>query len=120
MLRWNNNDRKRLRALVVNHCANYSSVENECLPLECQCVMLNREEGKVCCKYFRSAVLPLDPILEAGLAGNEAEAVKRCAMCCKAFIPKSNRGEYCSDGCRVIGTRRKNRIRKQRERGNTR
>ena len=38
-----------------------------CLPLDCECYMLGKCWTGAYCRYFRSAVLPLDPVLELSL-----------------------------------------------------
>ena len=57
----------------------------------------------VCCKWFRRAVLPQDKPLEAEIFSGDS--VKRCAVCGKPFVPKSNRGKYCP-GCAASVHRR--------------
>ncbi len=53
---------KAVRSLVKNECANYDH-EYGCLPFDCPCPVLNKPDRL--CRYFRNAVLPLDPTLEA-------------------------------------------------------
>ena len=53
---------------------------------------------------FRVAVLPLDGELAAALLYRGSR--KRCAVCGAAFVPKSNRGKYCT-GCAARVRRRK-------------
>ena len=66
-----------------------------------ECIALDDGAGCVCvqsisysplCRWFRNAVLPLDPVLEAFLLGRPT---KRCASCGEAFVPGSNRAKYC-------------------------
>ena len=59
-------EKKKIRALVVEWCANYDK-EYGCLPLECECYMFGKCWTGAYCRYFREAVLPLDPALEAAL-----------------------------------------------------
>ena len=59
-------ERAAIRALVVKWCANYDRAVG-CLPLDCECYMLGKTWAGSLCRYFRAAVLPLDPVLEAAL-----------------------------------------------------
>lgn len=59
-------EKRKIRALVVKWCANYNK-EYGCLPLECECYMFGKCWTGAYCRYFREAVLPLDPALEAAL-----------------------------------------------------
>ena len=81
-------ERKTIRRLVTGMCANYDS-EDGCLPLDCPCYMLGKWWTGSLCRYFRAAVLPLAPVLEA----------------------------YCSEACKAEGNRRRSRerMRKKRE-----
>lgn len=92
-------ERAVIRKLVTGMCANYDH-EYGCLPLDCACYMLNKWWTGSYCKYFRDAVLPLDPVLEATLTGREAPVMdtRPCAVCGKAF-PVSGRKAYCSAVC---------------------
>lgn len=69
------------------------------------------------CRYFREAVLPLDPELLAALTveGGSPE-LRACTVCGRAFLPEG-RQAYCSDACKAEGNLRKSRerIRKMRE-----
>ena len=64
-------ERAAIRSLVVKWCANYDR-EYGCLPLDCECYMLGKCYTGALCRYFREAVLPLDPRLEAALAADGA------------------------------------------------
>ena len=51
------------------------------------------------CRYFREAVLPNDPVLEASLAAEgPAPETRPCPVCGRAFLP-DGRTRYCSPGC---------------------
>lgn len=77
---------------LTRQCCNYDN--GECLVLDdgagCPCVQ-GISYGLLC-KWFRSAVLPLDPVLASSLLGGP---IKRCACCGRAFVPGSNRAKYC-------------------------
>ena len=97
-------EKKKIRSLVTGMCANYDRETGLCLPLDCGCYMLHKCWTGAYCRYFREAVLPLDPELRA------------CAVCGRAFLPEG-RQAYCSDACKAEGNRRKSRerMRKMRE-----
>ena len=59
-------ERKGIRKLVTEMCANYDR-EYGCLPLDCECYMLGKWWTGAYCRYFREAVLPLDPVLMASI-----------------------------------------------------
>ena len=95
--------RKRANALIRRECCSYDN--GNCL---------EQDDGdahtctqsisySVCCKWFRRAVLPQDKPLEAEIFSGDS--VKRCAVCGKPFVPKSNRGKYCP-GCAASVHRR--------------
>lgn len=88
-------ERRSIRKLVTGHCANYDS-EYGCLPLDCECPMLGIcYTNSAMCRYFREAVLPNDPELEAAL---QALPTRRCQRCGKPF-PVNGRRVYCSGNC---------------------
>ena len=103
-------ERAAIRRLVVSLCADYDR-ECGCLPLDCECYMLGKCYTGALCRYFREAVLPSDPALEAALCGNGAAPDTRpCPVCGRAFVPQGRR-TYCSDACKAVGNRRKSRER---------
>jgi len=89
-------ERAAIRKLVVSKCANYSR-EYGCLPLDCECYMINKWWIGAYCRYFQSAVLPLDPALEATLRGHAVD-MRPCAYCGNAF-PAHGKRIYCSSAC---------------------
>ncbi|MCC8123375.1 MAG: cysteine-rich VLP domain-containing protein [Oscillospiraceae bacterium] len=111
-------ERKAIKKLVTKECANYDR-DYGCLPLDCPCYMLGKWWTGAYCKYFQSAVLPLDPVLEAALLGFgpvlEAHA---CPVCGRAFVPQGKR-TYCSPVCQYYADRQKacDRMRKKRSGG---
>jgi hypothetical protein len=60
-------EKKKIRSLVTGMCANYDRESGLCLPLDCACYMLHKCWTGAYCRYFREAVLPLDPELQAAL-----------------------------------------------------
>ena len=88
-------ERRSIRKLVTGSCANYDR-DCGCLPLDCECPMLGIcYTNSAMCRYFREAVLPNDPELEAAL---QALPTRRCQRCGKPF-PVNGRRVYCSDNC---------------------
>lgn len=77
---------------LVRQCCNYD--HGECIALDdgAGCVCVQTISYSLLCKWFRAAVLPLDPALEASLLGGPT---KRCASCGEIFVPGSNRAKYC-------------------------
>jgi len=110
-------ERTAIRKLVISLCANYDN-DYGCLPLDCECYMLNKWWTGAYCKYFRNAVLPTDPLLETALNGGTVET-RPCALCNKPF-PVSGKKAYCSEDCEKNALRKQKRdyMRKKRmERG---
>lgn len=90
-------DSKKVNALIKNECCNYDAGN---------CVVLDdgeyhacpqRMEKKLICKWFKEAVLPLGPVLEAAVLRKEDPST-RCEICGTVFIPRSNRAKRCP-GC---------------------
>lgn len=110
------NERKKIRGLVTEMCANYDSEEALCLPLDCSCYMLGKWWTGSYCRYFKESVLPLNPVLEASICDEVLPPnTKLCAVCGKPFFPEG-RQAYCSKRCRDEGNRRKSRERMRKKR----
>ena len=110
-------EKAAIRRLVSKWCANYDRESGLCLPLDCACYMLHKCWTGAYCRYFREAVLPLNPELQASLTTEGiSPELRACAVCGKAFLP-DGRQAYCSDVCKAEGNRRKSRerMRKMRE-----
>jgi len=99
-----------MKRLAANMCANFDR-EYGCLLLGGKCYM-SYGVAYTCsalCKYFRKAVLPLDPQLEALFNdGNAAENIKRCDVCGKGLHSAGNRAKYCGPCARRVHRRQKN------------
>ena len=67
------------------------------------------------CRYFRSAVLPLDPVLERSLTVETVVETRPCPVCGRAFLP-DGRQRYCSPTCARAARRQKQRNRQSRQR----
>ena len=109
-------ERAAIRELVVKMCANYDSHYNICLPLDCACYMLNKWWTGSYCKYFRDAVLPLDPMLEAALIGGGAVETRPCTVCGQPF-PVNGKQAYCSAACAGKAQRKQQREHMRKKRG---
>ena len=59
-------EKAAIRSLGKRWCAKYDK-DAGCLLLDCECYMLGKCWTGAYCRYFRSAVLPLDPVLERSL-----------------------------------------------------
>ena len=101
---------------LVKWCANYDRACG-CLPLDCECYMLGKCWTGAYCRYFREAVLPLDPALEAALTteGPRPE-FKPCPICGGAVAP-DRRQAYCSEACALKAHRRQQREYMRKKRG---
>lgn len=98
----------------VRTCANFDCQDKICLILDDPCYMLGKVWTGAMCRYFREAVLPTNPALEAVLT-RTPENQKKCPVCGNTFIPTTSQA-YCSDRCRVFARRKSERERKRRER----
>ena len=109
-------EKRAIRALVTKWCANYDR-EYGCLPLECECYMFGKSWTGAYCRYFREAVLPLDPALEAALLteGPRPE-FKPCPICGGPVAP-DRRQAYCSAACAKKAHRRQQREYMRKKRG---
>jgi len=107
-------ERAAIRKLVTGLCANYDS-EYGCLPLDCACYMLGKWWTSAYCKYFKNAVLPTAPVLEAALLGRTRPDTCNCLVCGMAFIQQGKQ-RYCSTGCQREADRRKARERMREKR----
>ena len=95
--------RKQANALIRRECCNYE--DGNCMLLDDgdTCTCPQTVSFSVCCKWFRWAVLPLDGTLKAEIFRDKD--LKRCAVCGRVFVPKSNRAKYCP-GCAASVHRR--------------
>lgn len=108
-------ERKGIRKLVTEMCANYDR-EYGCLPLDCECYMLGKCWTGAYCRYFREAVLPLNPVLAVSICEDgPAPDTRLCAVCGRPFLPEG-RQAYCSEACKAEGNRRRSRERMRKKR----
>lgn len=113
--------RREVRDLV-HQCANYMRTDRLCLLLDAadrpgDCPMLTLDKAGKVCRYFRAAVLPLNPVLEAALTAQAPVAMRSCTVCGNEFVPTGGRQQYCGAKCQQTAHRRqaKERMRKYRE-----
>lgn len=100
-------EKAAIRSLVKRWCANYDK-DVGCLPLDCECYMLGKCWTGAYCRYFRSAVLPLDPVLERSLTVERITETRPCPVCGRAFLP-DGRQRYCAPACAGAARRQKQR-----------
>ena len=101
-------EKSAIRKLVFSLCANYDR-EYGCLPLDGTCYMLGKCWTGAYCRYFRDAVLPNDPVLEAALtAEGPAPETRPCLVCGRPFLP-DGRTRYCSAACSAAALRKQKR-----------
>lgn len=109
---------KREIKKLVKQCANFRKEEQECLPFDSCCFMLNKTYAGTLCKYFKNAVLPLSPNLERVLTKNYDISQKKCGICGGIFNAMKNK-RYCSEKCKDIAKKQadRERSRKYRNKG---
>ena len=109
-------EKAAIRKLVTRLCANYDR-DMGCLPLDCPCYMLEKCWTGALCRYFREAVLPNDPLLEAFLAvEGPAPETRPCPVCGRVFLP-NGRTRYCSPVCAMAALRQQKRNYMRKKRG---
>ena len=97
--------RKQANALIRRECCCYE--DGNCMPIDdgdahtCPQTI----SFSVCCKWFRWSVLPQIGTLEAEIFRDKE--LKRCAVCGRVFVPKSNRAKYCPDCAARVHRRQK-------------
>lgn len=105
-------EKRQVKKLVTSLCANYDK-EYGCLLLDGDCYMCGLcYTNSALCKYFRKAVLPTEPELQAVF---ESQPLTACKECGKRF-PKNGKRAYCSDKCAEEARRKQTaaRVRKHR------
>ncbi len=108
-------EKAAIRKLVTRLCANYDR-DVGCLQLDCPCYMLEKCWTGALCRYFREAVLPNDPVLEASLAAEGPVPETRLCPICGRFFLSDGRTRYCSPSCARTALRqqKRNYMRKRR------
>ena len=108
-------ERQMIRKLVTILCANFDR-EQGCLPLDGECYMLGKRWTGAYCRYFRDAVLPTDPALEAALTSEGIIPQTRSCPVCGRLILADGRTRYCSTACAETALRRQKRDHMRRKR----
>jgi predicted nucleic acid-binding Zn ribbon protein len=111
-------EKRQIKKLVISLCANYDK-EYGCLPLDSDCYMFGIcYRSSALCKYFRNAVLPTEPELEAVFS---PQPMTVCRECGKKF-PANGKRVYCSEACSEAARRKQTaaRVRKHRQQHPTR
>lgn len=90
----------KANALIKRLCANYDG--GNCLLLDDgePCVCVQSISYSLLCKYFRNAVLPAEPKLEAEILMSGAKTV--CERCGVPIEKHSNRQKYCTECARIM------------------
>ena len=101
-------EKRAIRALVTKWCANYDR-EYGCLPLDCECYMLGKCWTGAYCRYFREAVLPLDPALEVSLLSEGPRPDFKICPVCGGGRPPAGRTAPLSPCRAPVAPRRDNR-----------
>ena len=109
-------EKRVIRALMTKWCANYDR-ECGCLPPDCECYMLGKCWTGALCRYFREAVLPLDPALEAVLLTEGPRPDFKICPICGGPVAPDRRLAYCSAACAKKAHRRQQREYMRKKRG---
>ncbi|MCD8190159.1 MAG: cysteine-rich VLP domain-containing protein [Clostridiales bacterium] len=104
---------KQAAKLIKKYCCNCD--KGNCILLDDgdDVVCPQRISYSVCCRWFRNAVLPVLPELEADIF--KETTLRRCVNCGARYVPGSNRSRYCP-ACAAERRRQKDRERKQKTR----
>ena len=92
---------------IRRRCANFDRENGYCLPLDDLCPQTLTLS--LLCRYYRAAVLPDDPALEAEIR----KTGQRCQICGAWYSPKGRNAKYCP-ACAVEQRRIHNRERLRR------
>ena len=97
-----------VRKLIKKRCCNYD--QGKCLALDdgIVCACAQWYSYSLLCKWFRNAVLPVAPGLQAAILNLQPK--RRCVICNAPVFAKSNRAKYCPT-CAKKERRRKEAVR---------
>ena len=93
---------------IRRKCANFDRENGCCLPLDDICPQTLTLS--LLCRYYRAAVLPDDPALEAEIR----KTGQRCQICGAWYSPKGRNAKYCPS-CAVEQRRALDRQRKRKK-----
>ena len=91
---------RSVNALVRRECCNYDN--GNCILLDCTCPQ-TITYSHIICKWFKTAVLPLDKDLYIELM--KPKNTRVCAVCGVEFTASSRKFKYC-ENCRKIVLRK--------------
>ena len=85
--------RYRANALIKRLCANYD--DGNCLLLDDgePCVCVQSISYSLLCKYFKTAVLPSEPLLEAEIYNSNRVVI--CKSCKSPYVQNHHNQFYC-------------------------
>ena len=81
-----------------------------------ECYMLGKTWTGPLCRYFRAAVLPLDPALEGALTAPAPVETRACPLCGRPAL-LGGRRRYCSPACAQAAHRKQQRDHMRKKRG---
>jgi hypothetical protein len=89
---------RKVNALIQKQCCNHSQGCCEMLDngTPHKCIQINSDA--LTCSWFKEALLPLDSLLEVELTqcSSKTQHLKKCAVCGKTIVSKSNKLKYCN------------------------
>jgi len=94
---------REINRFAKSMCANYDDHYNDCVLLSDSCYMTYGfgYTNTAMCKWFKKAVLPIEPGLERLLTDGGLLETKPCGICGKEF-PLNRRQTYCSEKCAKV------------------
>jgi len=97
---------KKARKLIRAECCNYDAQRGECFALDegDGCVCVQAVSYSLLCRWFKEAVLPLEPELRIAL--EPKVTTRHCASCGKDYIPRGRASKYCPDCAKKIKRQR--------------
>ena len=113
-IRMNEDQFGRAKKLIRKSCCNFSQGECLCLDNGESCTCAQMITRTVVCKWFREAVLPLDPKLHSELV--PIKSGKMCKTCGKPLYSRSSNIKYCSK-CAYEEKKKRDAERKRKRRG---
>ena len=107
---------RRAKRLIRKECSNYDAEHNECFALDegDGCVCVQSISYSLLCRYFRDYILPIDEKLMLELL--PPVNMKRCQICGREYLPKSNNTRFCPDCAKKrIRVKARERMRRNRQ-----
>lgn len=110
---------RKANSLIKQSCANYDAALNNCIALDdgtapgCPQMLTH----SLLCKYFKNAVLPAEPGLEAQI--RKTREVAKCSKCGAPIAKTSNRRKYCDDCAKAVHRKQQAQYAKSRRREST-